>query len=130
VVPQRDRRPRTIVDYTFSFVNAETAPLAPLGSMQFGHALHRILLKIRLANPADGPVYPLKVDIADGFDRVYVAPRDIPKLGVAFPRRSGEQPLVAFPLALPMGWTASPPYFSTFTETIVDVANDRSPGHL
>jgi hypothetical protein len=125
VVPQRDRRPRTIVDYTFSFVNAETAPLAPRESMQFGHALHRIMRKIRFADPRQGPVYLLKVDIADGFYRVYVAPRDVPKLGVAFPHRPGEEPLVAFPLALPMGWTASPPYFSAFTETIVDVANSR-----
>ena len=29
VVPQRDRRPRLIVDYTFSDVNADTVPLAP-----------------------------------------------------------------------------------------------------
>ncbi len=108
VVAQRERRPRTIVDYTFSFVNAETAPLAPRESMQFGHALLR---KIRFAKPAHGSVYLLKVDIADGFYRVYVAPRDIPKLRVAFPHRSGEHPLVALPLASPMGWTASPPYF-------------------
>jgi hypothetical protein len=123
VVPQRDRRPRTIVDYTFSYVNADTASLAPRESMQFGHALHRILRKIRFAKPQHGPVYLLKVDIADGFYRVYVAPRDVPKLGVAFPHQDGEEPLVAFPLALPMGWTSSPPYFSAFTETIVDVAN-------
>jgi hypothetical protein len=30
-VPQRDRRPRTIVDYTFSDVNAETARLCRQG---------------------------------------------------------------------------------------------------
>jgi hypothetical protein len=70
VVPQRDRRPRTIVDYTFSFVNADTANLAPRESLQFGHALHRILRKIRFANTDYGPVYLLKVDIADGFYRV------------------------------------------------------------
>jgi hypothetical protein len=125
VIPQRDRRPRTIVDYTFSYVNADTARLAPREAMQFGHALKRILRKIRFANPDDGPVYLLKVDIADGFYRVYVAPRDVPKLGVAFPHRDDEEPLVAFPLALPMGWTESPPYFTAFTETIVDVANSR-----
>jgi hypothetical protein len=90
-------------------------PLGPREAMQFGHALHRILRKIRFANPADGPVYLLKVDVADGFYRVYVAPRDVPKLGVAFPHRDGEEPIVAFPLALPMGWTESPPYFAAFT---------------
>ena len=36
VIPQRDRRSRVIVDYTFSKVNQETAPNAPHEAMQFG----------------------------------------------------------------------------------------------
>ena len=39
VVPQRDRRPHWICDYSWSLVNQETVLLAPLESMQFGHAL-------------------------------------------------------------------------------------------
>jgi hypothetical protein len=39
VVPQRDRRPRTIVDYSYSGVNQETCPIAPTEAMQFGTAL-------------------------------------------------------------------------------------------
>ena len=35
VVPQRDRRPRLIVDYTFWGVNYDTARLAPKEAMQF-----------------------------------------------------------------------------------------------
>jgi hypothetical protein len=35
----------------------------------------------------------------------------------------GADPLIAFPLVLPMGWTNSPPIFSTATETIADLAN-------
>ncbi|KAI2507003.1 hypothetical protein MHU86_7388 [Fragilaria crotonensis] len=31
--------------------------------------------------------------------------------------------LVAFPLALPMGWVKSPPYFTSLTETACDLAN-------
>ena len=54
--------------------------------MQLGNALHRVLQHIHFADPKHGPVYLLKVDIADGFYRVYVAPRDVPKLGVAFPQ--------------------------------------------
>jgi hypothetical protein len=50
IVPQRDQRPRTIVDYTFSFVNNETARLVPREAMQFGHALHRLLRKIRFSD--------------------------------------------------------------------------------
>ena len=42
-IPQRDRRPRWICDYTWSGVNPETQPIAALEAMQFGHALERIL---------------------------------------------------------------------------------------
>jgi hypothetical protein len=36
VVPQRDRGPRTISDYSFFLVNEDTVDLAPAESMQFG----------------------------------------------------------------------------------------------
>jgi hypothetical protein len=39
VVPQRDRRPRTISDYTFFGLNHETVPVSPSECMQFGRAL-------------------------------------------------------------------------------------------
>jgi hypothetical protein len=97
IVPQRNQRPRTIVDYTFSFVNNEMARLVSREAMLFGHTLHRLLRMIRFSDPAQGPVYMLKVYVADGFYRVYVAPRDVRKLGVAFPATPGEPPLVAFP---------------------------------
>jgi hypothetical protein len=124
VVPQRDRRPRTISDYTFSNVNKDTSPLAPLEAMQFGRTLHRLLRHIIRANPRFGPVYLSKLDIADGFYRIWLLPRDVPKLGVLFPQCDGEEPLIGFPLALPMlGWIHSPPYFTAATETITDLAN-------
>mmetsp|Transcript_21332 Transcript_21332/g.32959 ORF Transcript_21332/g.32959 Transcript_21332/m.32959 type:complete len:780 (+) Transcript_21332:5035-7374(+) len=125
VVPQRDRRPRWIVDYSFSDVNAETLPLAAVESMQFGHALDRILREVLLADPALGPVQLLKVDISDGFYRINLNVGDIPKLGVAFPTKPGEEELVALPLVLPMGWKNSPPIFVTATETIADLTNQR-----
>jgi hypothetical protein len=123
VVPQRERRPRWICDYSFYDVNAETLPLAALESMQFGHALDRILRHILLANPHIGPVYLMKVDLADGFYRIDLAPDDAPKLAVVFPTLPGQEPLVAIPLVLPMGWKNSPPIFSTATETVADIAN-------
>ena len=126
VVPQRDRRPRWICDYTWSRVNDDTLDLAPREAMQFGQALDRVLREILLANPAFGPVHLNKTDLSDGFYRVDVNPDDIPKLGVVFPSRPGQpEPYVAFPLVLPMGWKESPPYFCAFTETIADVANER-----
>lgn len=125
VVPQRGRRPRWICDYSWSGVNQDTLPLAAREAMQFGHALERILREILLANPAFGPVQLIKVDISDGFYRIDLNVDDIPKLGVVFPTLEGEEPLIAFPLVLPMGWKNSPPIFCTATETIADLANAR-----
>ena len=125
VVPQRDRRPRIIVDYTFWGINADTVPLAPNDSMQFGRALERILRKIRRANRRYGPTYMIKVDIADGFYRLFVSAATTATLGVVFPQHADEEPLVAFPLVLPMGWVGSPPFFCALTETATDVANLR-----
>lgn len=123
VVPQRDRRPRLIVDYSFYGVNDETLPLVADGSMQFGHAFNRILRHILFSDPHHGPVYLIKIDISDGFYRIDVNPDDIPRLGVVFPTEEGQEPLIAFPLVLPMGWENSPPAFTTATETIADLAN-------
>ena len=125
VVEQRERRPRWIVDYSFWGINEETLPLAALESMQFGMALDRILREILLANPEFGPVNLMKVDLSDGFYRIGLNVGDIPKLGVIFPTEPGEDPLVAFPLVLPMGWRNSPPIFSTATETGADLTNQR-----
>jgi hypothetical protein len=125
VVPQRDRRPRLIVDYTFSGVNVDTVSLAPKESMQFGRALQRVITKVVHADPRYGPVQMAKIDIADGFYRVWLQIADIPKLGVALPGSSASDPLIAFPLALPMGWIESPPYFTAFTETACDLANNE-----
>lgn len=125
VVPQRDRRPRWICDYTWSGVNPATAPIAPKEAMQFGHALDRILRQILHANPKYGHVYMIKLDISDGFYRIALCPHDVPKLGVIFPTRPGVEPIVALPLVLPMGWANSPPIFSAATETIADITNQR-----
>jgi hypothetical protein len=57
IVPQRDCRPRTIVDYSFYDVNDDNAPIAPGQPMQFGCALHRILHVTLEAHPRFGPVY-------------------------------------------------------------------------
>ncbi len=125
-LPQRDRRSRLIVDYTFSGLNAEILSLAPREAMQFGGALQRVCCRIVHANPRFGPVMMrTKIDIADGFYRVWVQSADVPKLGVALPFTPGTEPLVAFRLALPMGWVKSPPYFTSLTETACDLANSH-----
>ena len=115
VVPQHERHARTIVDLSFHGVNADTLSLTSLEAMQFGKALRRILQRLVQANPKYGPVHMIKVDILD----------NVPALGVAFPPAPDGTPLVAFPLALPMGWVLSPPFFLMATKTIADFANQR-----
>ena len=64
-----------------------------------------------------------KIDVADGFYRVWVQIAHVAKLGVVLPSAPGATPLIAFPLALPMGWVESPPYFCVLTESACDRAN-------
>lgn len=122
-VPQRDRRPRIIVDYTFYGVNQDTIKLSDPLAMQFGHALRRILQSAFEANPAHGVVKTYKIDLSDGFYRIRLASSGIAKLGVVLPPIGKIQRPIAFPLVLPMGWVESPPFFCAFTETAADLAN-------
>jgi hypothetical protein len=125
VVPQRERRPRVIVDYSFFGVNNDTLKLGPEDAMQFGKAVERLLQTAVRANPKFGPLLQYKLDISDGFYRISLSTSGIPKLGVLLPEFPGLPPLVAFPLVLPMGWTDSPPFFCLFTETICDLTNEE-----
>jgi hypothetical protein len=125
VPPQRDRRPRSIIDYTFYHINEDTVVRAPPEAMQFGKALWRILAGIVQANTGLGPVYLSKVDIADGFYHIWVKAADIPKLGVLLPAEQGQERLIGFPVVLPMGWKESPPVFTSATETVTDLANGQ-----
>ena len=132
VVPQRDRRPRLIVDYTFSNVNQETVRLAPPESKQFCRALQRVLTGIVHSDPKYGPPHLAKIDIADGFYRVWIRAADVPTLGgVVLPNSDDAHTstLVAFPLALPMGWVESPLFFTTLTETACDLTNRAMSSH-
>jgi hypothetical protein len=123
VVPQRTRRPRPIVDYSFTTVNRDSLPLAPLQAMQIGHSFHRILQHIAYANPAHGPPLMQKLDLADGYYRVRLTPQAALELAVVLPGLSPRSTLIGFPLSIPMGWKSSPPYFCAFTETAADMAN-------
>jgi len=123
VVPQKDRRPRPIIDYSFTAVNHHTLNIAPTHSMQFGHTLTRILQHIAYANPQHGPPLLLKFDLADGYYRVRLTPQAALELAVVLPPIPGHRHLVGIPLCLPMGWRNSPPFFCAFTETACDLAN-------
>ena len=55
LIPQRYRRYRIVIDYTWSGVNEATCRLAPY-SMQFGHTLRRNLQRMYDADPCHGPI--------------------------------------------------------------------------
>ena len=111
------------MDLSFQGINTETLLQANAKAMQFGRALERVLYQVRHANTRFGPVYMSKIDIADGFYRVWVQPRGVQNLGVVFPKYDSEEQMVAFLMVLPMGWIESPPYFCMVMETVTDLSN-------
>ena len=129
-VPQRERRPRIINDYTFSGVNPNTVKMAPPEAMQWGRTLNRVLWYVLHADNRHGPVLMSKTDLSDGFYQMHLTPSGALKLAVPF-HCEGQEPMVAIPTRLPMGWTESPPAFSAVTETIADLINkslENDPG--
>ena len=100
VVPQRGRRPRLIADLTFYLINDDTIRMAPAEAMQFGRALERLIHSIVFANPHHGPVHLKKVDMSDGFYRVWL--------------QMGSSPCRALVLP-PLGVGQIPPYSSPKT---------------
>jgi hypothetical protein len=124
VVRQRDRRPRPIMDYTFLQVNESTISRAP-DSIQFGAALYRFLQCLERSDTRHGLIKLAKTDISDAFMRVWISLATIPFLGAILPSFPDDEPLVAFPMILPMGWVDSPNFLCAVTETIADLANAR-----
>jgi hypothetical protein len=125
VVPQRERRPRPIMDYSYYDTNPSFLPMAPNHAMQFGKALPRILQRLTYCNPAFGPPLLAKIDLADGYYRVPVSATASLHLAVVLPPDKGSVNLIALPLSLPMGWNHSPPYFCAYTESVADMANSQ-----
>jgi len=125
VVPQRERRPRPIMDYSFYRTNQDGHSHAPKHAMQFGKALSRILQQLVYCDPSHGPPRLAKIDLADGYYRVPISAQAALNLAVVIPSDipGNSSHLIAIPLSLPMGWADSPPYFCAVTETIADMAN-------
>jgi hypothetical protein len=65
--------------------------------MQFGRALQRVLKRVVQAGQQYGPVYLAKIDIADGFYRVWLRLAEIPKLGIVLPTSPSQPALIASP---------------------------------
>jgi hypothetical protein len=129
VKTERERKPRFLCDHSIFWVNALTLRLAPAEAMQFGDALPRILWLIRHHDPVHGELLLSKFDIKDGYYRIPLKASDAPMLAVILPAYNGEEPMVAIPLSLTMGWTESPPIFCAASETVADLANRATHRH-
>jgi hypothetical protein len=115
VVPKWDQRPK---------VNDSTILQAP-NSIQFGAALYRFLQRLERADTRHGLIKLAKTDISDTFMQVWISLSTIPCLGAILPSFPEEEPLIAFPVILPMGWVHGPNFLCAVTETIADLANAR-----
>ena len=111
VVPQRERRPRPIMDHSFNGVNQTSVPLAPFHAMQFGSAFQRLLQRLAYCNPSFGPPVMAKIDLAHGYYRIHLSSEAALQLAVCLPPDGDAEPLIGIPLSLPMGWSLSPPLF-------------------
>jgi hypothetical protein len=85
----------------------------------------RFLQRLERADKRRGTIKLAKTDISDAFMRVWISLETIPCLGAILPSYPDEEPLIAFPMILPMGWVDSPNYLCAVTETIADLANAR-----
>ena len=104
-------------------LNESTDPHSPPEAMQFGGALLRVLYLIRHADPKFGPTKASKHDVTDGFYCMFLRAQDLLRLAIVLPRYEGEPQLIGIPMSTTMGWTQSPPTFSTMSETACDLAN-------
>lgn len=73
------------MDYTFTGVNEQSAPLAPMHAMQFGQTLQRVLQRVAYADPTHGPTLLAKFDLSDGYYRVPLSPEACLELAVVLP---------------------------------------------
>jgi hypothetical protein len=72
-------------------------------------------------------VHLSKYDIKDGYYHMFLHADDCPWLASIMPRYEGEEQLIAIPMvACTMGWVQSPTTFCAMSETIADLANQRS----
>tara|TARA_B100000780_G_C20872013_1_gene346819 strand:- start:32 stop:673 length:642 start_codon:yes stop_codon:yes gene_type:complete len=140
MIPHKSRQFRAILDLSFELklngkkmpsVNNGTHPTAPQHSMnELGRVLERMIDLMASAKNEDQPFLFSKLDISDGFWRVKVRNDDRWNFCYVLPseKSNSENTLenieIVVPSSLQMGWTESPPFFCSCTETARDIAED------
>ena len=91
MVPQRERRPRVIVDYAFVGLNKETVKLAHQESMQFGKLVEQLTMVIVYSDPTLGPCLLYKIDMMDVLYIIPLSTSAFLKLAVMLPFSLGSR---------------------------------------
>lgn len=135
MIPHKSRQFRAILDLSFRLkiagvrcpsVNDATSKMAPQEAMnQLGSVLPRLFDAMAHADSNNGPLLFAKLDIKDGFWRMVVPPQDEWNFAYVLPKRNDdENSFLVVPSALQMGWSESPPFFCSASETARDIAAD------
>ena len=120
-IPQRDRKPRLIYNFSWSGLNKAVTQVAHKEAMRFGEALYRVIDCILNAPPELGPTFLNKVDLSDAYMRIWVRLKDIPSVALLVPKATPEEDqLIGFHLSIPMWYVESASFFCAITETVKD----------
>ena len=138
MMPHKSRDYRTILDLSFKLkvnvttmksVNEGTVHTSPQHSMrELGRVIER-MISLMAASSTNSPNFLFsKLDIKDGFRRVNIDENDAYHFCYILPLENGKEIIninkvtIVIPSSLQMGWTESPPFFYSATETARDVA--------
>ena len=83
--PQTGYKPRLIYNFSWIGINQIAKAAAHKDVGPFAKALHRLLGCILAADPALGPAYLFKFDIADAYMRIWVREEEVPSVVFLIP---------------------------------------------
>ena len=94
---------------------------------ELGNVVGRFIVMLATADPSQGPILFCKLDIKDGFWRMCVPENKELEFCYVLPKLPNESDTddiqLVVPAALQMGWTSSPAYFCSATETGRDLTD-------
>ena len=133
MIPHKSRKFRAILDLSFRLemigcdlpaVNEATEYTAMEAAIdQLGSVFPRIVEALATAPENGKPILFSKMDIKDGFWRMVCAAGEEWNFAYVLPTEPGGEVILVVPSALQMGWTLSPPFFHSASETARDVAS-------
>ena len=93
--------------------------------MRFRGEIQSILNQVLTADPRLGPVYLIKVNLADAYMRLLVRMEEVPSVAFLFPKKkTSNTQLVGFHLSLPMGYVYNAPCVFMATDTVADLTKE------